>query len=111
MRSRTNPKIDVRLWQGQFVEEDLRHVVVIMLTRVYQGVLDERVVLQLCYQGSDFGQIGPCSDNTEDVQNMSPSFHKSISPLYDKLLAEFLIYSEGKKGCSACAVCSGGRLP
>jgi hypothetical protein len=45
----------VRLWQGQFVEEDLRHVVVIVLTRVYQGVLDGRVVLQLCHQRGDFG--------------------------------------------------------
>jgi hypothetical protein len=65
-------QVQIRLGNAQLPEEQVAHVVVVVLAGVHEDRLDPRDVGVGLHQGSDLHQVGPGPDDVEDPHATAP---------------------------------------
>ena len=70
MGSRSDPEVEVRVRDGEVLEECPRHQVVVVLAGVHENCLYEPDVLHRLNDGSDLHEIGPRADDRDDPHRL-----------------------------------------
>jgi hypothetical protein len=64
-------EVNVRGWDLQVRKEPFGHLAIVVLTGVYQDRLDDRMPGHLSEKRRHLDEIGPCTDDTEDLHKLA----------------------------------------
>src|ERR1700722_6538299 len=79
MRAGANRQIQVGWWKTELLKENIRHIDVVMLPGVDEGLRDVAAVLECSENGSDLHEIGARSDNVKYFQGIRPVLRASLT--------------------------------
>lgn len=71
LRLRSAPDLEVAVGprEAELLEEDPRHLLVVVLARVHEPLHDARAARQRLHDGRDLHEVRPCADDVEDLHD------------------------------------------